>query len=132
MTNEMKNLILMEYTPHMMGGDIHNIGNVIVSNFDELYDIIVRDFVGKDKEEWEQDLKYFYKVDTVSEMKVHMLEGSFDSDFFVVWLAEEWQIICMTSEKYDELLDNSDFESDYDILEYIDNELIPNIDVGIK
>jgi hypothetical protein len=128
MTNQMKNLTLIEYTPHMMGGDIESILNTNVSNFDELYDFIVTNIIKNNIQEWEDDLKYFYNVDTISEMKVHMLEGNLDSDIFVVWLAEEWQVICMTNQKYNEL----SHLNDYDKLDYIVNDMVPNIDAIVS
>jgi hypothetical protein len=128
MTNQMKNLTLIEYTPHMMGGDIESILNTNVSNFDELYDFIVNNIIKNNIQEWEDDLKYFYNVDTISEMKVHMLEGNLDSDIFVVWLAEEWQVICMTNQKYNEL----SHLNDYDKLDYIVNDMVPNIDAIVS
>jgi len=128
MTNQMKNLTLIEYTPHMMGGDIESILNTSVSNFDELYDFIVNNIIKDNKQEWEDELKHFYNVDTISEMKVHMLEGNLDSDVFVVWLAEEWQVICMTDKKYNE---HSHLD-DYDKLDYILNDLVPTIDAIVN
>ena len=128
MTNQIKNLTLIEYTPHMMGGDIESILNTNVSNFDELYDFIVTNIIKNNIQEWEDDLKYFYNVDTISEMKVHMLEGNLDSDIFVVWLAEEWQVICMTNQKYNEL----SHLNDYDKLDYIVNDMVPNIDAIVS
>ena len=104
----MRNLILIDTKPCMTMTMIDGKYNTTVSNYDELYDYITSNILSDndtDIDEWIEDVKDYFGAENEDELKQSLIEGEFDSDMFIVHLYEEWQVVCMTEEKYNTVKD---------------------------